>query len=71
MCHAVMLSYNVYLYFKFRLLSFMFINYFVYLICRLGCLVLLVTAVVQSSSSVLDLTQFGDVEKNPGPHTGL
>ena len=31
--------------------------------CRLSCLVVLVAAVIQSMSFVLDLTQFGDIEK--------
>ena len=53
-------------------LSFsMLINYFFHLMCRLSCLVVLVAAVIPSSLFVLDLTQFGDVEKNPGPNSGL
>ena len=31
--------------------------------CRCSCLVALVAAVIPSSSFVLDVTQFGDVEK--------
>ena len=38
-----------------------------HLISRLGCLVVLVAAVIEDFLFVLDLTQFGDVEKNPGP----
>ena len=37
---------------------------------RLICLVALVSTVLASSLFVLDLTQFGDVEKNPGPNSG-
>ena len=64
MCYVVMLSYN-----DFKLSCSLI--HFVHLIFRLGYLVLLVAVVIQSSSSVLDLTQFGDVEKNPGPMSGL
>ena len=44
---------------------------FVPLIYRLGCLVVLVAVIIQSFLFVLDLTQFGDVEINPGPNSGL
>ena len=55
-----------------ELLSSLFItDHFVPLIYRLGCLVVLVAVIIQSSSFVLDLTQFGDVEKNPGPKSAL
>ena len=45
--------------------------YFVHVICRLGCLVVLVAVVIHISLLALDLTQFGDDEKNPGPLSGL
>ena len=44
---------------------------FVPLIYRLCCLVVLVAVIIQSFLFVLDLTQFGDVEINPGPNSGL
>ena len=55
-----------------ELLSSVFItDYFVPLIYRLGCRVVLVAVIIQSCSFILDLTQFGDVEINPGPNSGL
>ena len=64
----VMLNYNVLK----ELLSYMFFtDHFVPLIYRLGCLVVLLAAIILTFSVVFDLTQFGDVEKNPGPNLGL
>ena len=68
-----MLRYTLYTHNVFKeLLSSVFItDHFVPSIYRLGCLAVLVAVIIQSSSFVLDLTQFGDVEINPGPNSGL
>ena len=60
-------TYNV---FKELLASLFITDRYVPLIYRLGCLVL-VAVIIQNSLFVLDLTQFGDVEINPGPNSGL